>query len=433
MPVRTLDRVDDNITTGLGSLGFAFGPGTIAAIVRRASDSGVAETIFKAGVSAVSAQYLLSLSSTGRLQLQVGSTVQSLSGFNVLTADGWVLIAASKASGTVAARLHKYVFNTATWTHDNAANTAANSGVAATSARIGSTQSPAVFFGGDIGILGVANTVLNDSAIEALTSGEAAWDSAGFVAKWMLDQASTATPVDDDIGAADQSAITGTSVTATNIPWVPLIKEGSGNVAGISSLSGSASLTSPGHGAVSGAGSLSGGARKTNGGAGAVSGSSSLAGTSGVTHAGTSSLNGSSGLAGSSSSTSVGGGSTSGTSSITGGAGVTLHGLAPVEAQAGLSGTAEVLVLQVGSGLLSGSSSLSGASVRGLGGYGALNNTCTLMGSGTVTFVGSGGLFGEGELVGSGTGGVRSINTVTGWISDSRTGLISVPATGSVS
>lgn len=219
MSVRTFDRVDDTIGLALGSLGFAFGPGTIAAIIRRAADSGAAETILKVGVSVISAQYQMQLSSVGRLQLQVGATVQSLTGLNVLAADGWVLVAVSKATGTVAARLHKYVFSTATWTHADSGNTAANSGVAATAARIAATQSPAVFFGGDIGILGVSNTVLNDAAIEALTSGEAAWDSAGFVAKWMLDQASTATAVQDDIGAAHQSAITGTSVTATNIPW----------------------------------------------------------------------------------------------------------------------------------------------------------------------------------------------------------------------
>lgn len=219
MPVRTFDRADDNITTALGSLGFAFGPGTIAAIIRRAADSGASETVFKAGVSSIGARYQLNLAANGQIQLQCGSSLLAAAGVTVAAADGWCLIAGTKATGTVAARIHKYVFSTETWTHADSSTTGGNSGVPATSARIGATHTPSVFFGGDIGILAVSDAVLNDAAIEALVADEAAWDSAGFVAKWMLDQASTATAVDDDIGTADQSAITGTSVTSTDIPW----------------------------------------------------------------------------------------------------------------------------------------------------------------------------------------------------------------------
>jgi endo-1,3-1,4-beta-glycanase ExoK len=116
--------------------------------------------------------------------------------------------------------MHKCVLSTGTWTHADAAGTLANSGTAANSARLGSTQAASGFYQGDIGVLAVGNTVLNDAAIEALATGEAAWSTAGFVALWTLDQASVATALQDTIGAADQTSINGTSVTADTIPWL---------------------------------------------------------------------------------------------------------------------------------------------------------------------------------------------------------------------
>lgn len=220
MPVRRFDRVDDQITTALGSLGFAFGPGTIAAIVRRSADSAAVETIFKAGTSGTTAQYQLNLAADGTIRLQSGSSTAFASGLTLVTADSWCLVGVTKATGTSTPRIHKFVFSTLTWTHTDAGSALANSSAPANSARIGATNTPSQFFGGDLGIMGVSNTVLNDAAFEALVTGEAAWDSAGFIAKWMFDQASTATAVEDDIGAAEQTAITGTTVVNEDIPWV---------------------------------------------------------------------------------------------------------------------------------------------------------------------------------------------------------------------
>lgn len=434
MPVRTFDRVDDNITLALGSLGFAFGPGTIAAIVRRAADSSATETVFKAGVSSVGAQYGIHITSANRIQLQCGSTGLGVVGLNLATAEGWCLIAATKATGTVAPRIHKYVFSTATWTHTDSASTVANSGTPTTSARIGATHTPGAFFGGDIGILGVSNTVLNDAAIEALITGEAAWDSAGFVAKWMLDQASTATAVDDDIGAAEQTAITGTSVTVTNIPWVAgTTHSGSGNVSGASGLAGGSGITKPGAGGVSGVSGLAGGSGVTSTGAGTLSGASALAGfgvstlTSGTSVSATSSLSGSSG------STVVGEGDLDGSSDLDGAGGLILLGEGGMTSTGTLAGAGVVLIVVTGGGAISATGSLAGESSAVLGAGGSVGATSTLAGAVTVTYSGTGSLSAVGTLTGEGKLGVTFDPMKQGYISDVEEGYISNVRTGGIS
>ncbi len=434
MPVRTFDRTDDNITTALGSLNFAFGPGTVAAIVRRSSDSGVTEVIFKAGVSSVSAQYVLSLSSGGRIQLQCGSSTSNLSDMTLLASDGWCLIAASKATGSVAVRLHKYVFATETWTHSDGPSLG-NSGTPSTSGRIGATHSPSSFFGGDIGILGASNVVLNDAAIEALITEEAAWDTAGFVAKWMLDQASTATAVQDDIGAADQTAITGTSVTSTDIPWVGTggIVEASGDLDAASDLDGGAGVTSVGAGAISGVSGLAGGAVITSTGAGSFSGSSTLTGAGGATQTSGGSVSSVSSLAGSSSSTVVGEGDLDGSSDLDGVGGLILLGEGDLTATGTLDGAAIVLIVTPGGGPLFAASSLSGQSSTVVGAGGSVAATSTLAGAVTVTYVVGGSLSAVGTLIGVGSLGITFDPMKQGYISDVVEGYISNVRTGGIS
>ncbi len=222
MSVRGFDGVNDVIQLSLGSLNFAFGPGTIAAIVKwNGANAGTStQTFIKAGTSNVANHYDLECSAGGRLQLVLGTTiVQASTAMNLSASEGWVLIAATKASGTVAVRFHKYVFGTSTWQHLDA-STSANSGTPATAARIGSPNSSGQWLCADMGIMGVSNTVFDDAAIEALIVSQSAWSSAaGFVAAWVFDQASVATALPDYIGSADQSSISGTTVVADDIPW----------------------------------------------------------------------------------------------------------------------------------------------------------------------------------------------------------------------
>ncbi len=218
MPVRNFDGVNDNITLALGSLGFAFGPGTIVAILRKADDLGT-ENVVYVGISGTTARYAL-LFSTTVPRLRCGVTeINAPASITVTAAEGWVLIAAAKATGTSAVRFHKYVFGTATWVHDDG-TTVANSAVPTTNAFIGSTHTPSSFFHGDLGIAGVWSSVLTDGQIEALVIEEQEWIDAAPAALWPTAEfGDDTTTLLDTIGAADESARTGTSAVADDVPW----------------------------------------------------------------------------------------------------------------------------------------------------------------------------------------------------------------------
>lgn len=389
-PVRTFDG-DDKITTAIGSLNFAFGPGTVALILRKADDT-VSKTPFVAGVSSISARYGLAFGTT-QLRARCGNTLVSAPTITVEAVDGWVLVAWTKATGTVAPRFHAYDFGTATWTHEDAGSTVANSGVPATSAFFGAANT-VEFFTGDLGIGAVWNTVLADAAIEALIVEEAAWSAASPLELWVFDQASPATAL-QSTGTADQTAITGTSVTETEIPWTGgggEIEEGSGDLDATGSLSGSAKIAVTAGGSLSGASSLSGTASNT-----ATSGGSLLA-----------------------------------TSELSGSGELTCTGTGALSSTSSLSGTASVLAVVTGEGSLSSTSTLMGSSSLTLGGYGALSGTSTLEGTVNMEWAGGGELSAESELIGTGSLGAIFGSLKTGRISDVREGRISNVHTGRI-
>lgn len=218
MAVRRFDG-DDRITLALGSLAFAFA-GTLAVIHRPLSDPAT-PTILRVGSATTgSTRYGLQLAAT-RLQLRIGSTAISAPTIVAPASAGWQFSAATKASGTVAPRFHHYVFGTEVWTHENGASTVANSGVPTGGAFLGAAP-VGDFYPGDIGVAGVDNAPMSDVDIEELVKSIVKWGAAGFVGMWILNQASVATPLTDQVGDADQTAIAGTSVIEEEIPWTDL-------------------------------------------------------------------------------------------------------------------------------------------------------------------------------------------------------------------
>ncbi len=218
MPLRHFDPAgSDKITLAIGSLGFAMGPGTIAMILRKSDDAGT-ETPFIAGVSAIGARYSLEFGSDV-LVARAGSGTVLAPTISVLAAEGLAFVAWSKTSGTTQPRFHHFDFGTGTWTHENGVASIGNSGTPATSAFFGGTSAGANFFHGDIGIAAVWNSVLSDAAIEALVVEEPAWPASSPIAYWPPSEFGDASTLQDTVGAADQTAITGTTVVAGDIPW----------------------------------------------------------------------------------------------------------------------------------------------------------------------------------------------------------------------
>lgn len=216
MPVRTLDGSNDRITVAIGSIG-VFGGTTFAAILRKlTSSSGI---VFYAGVTNISSGRWNLQFSANTPALQCAASVLLAPSITLPSSEGWALIAVSKASGTAPARFHEFDFGTGIWTHETTTGSIANSGVPSTSAFFGANPSGSSALGMDIRIAAFWNTILSDANVETLVTSEDAWAELSPTALWPFTQSSPATPLQDIVGASDQTAITETSVTDTEVPW----------------------------------------------------------------------------------------------------------------------------------------------------------------------------------------------------------------------
>lgn len=212
MSVRTFNGTTDKITLSLGATNFAFGPGSIAAVIRTPATFQAA-FILAVGATAATG-YALRINATGGVVLDTDNNTVT-AGAN-LTASTQYLIAATKATGTVVGRIHIYDIAAKTWTHTNSGGTLANGTVPITRAAFGVNKGgTGTFWNGDIAAAGVWNVELSDTQIEAL----ALFLPATTKGLWRLNQDATGTNVLDlSGGGANQSAITGTSVTAVTVP-----------------------------------------------------------------------------------------------------------------------------------------------------------------------------------------------------------------------
>lgn len=133
-------------------------------------------------------------------------------------ADGWCIVAATKATGTVTPRYHKYQISAQTWTHENGGTALPN----ATSAPGGSCVLGAASgdaLNGDIAAVALYGRTFTDQEIESFAVSWEVWLSYGPVAAWLLDQDATTTAVLDWTGGgAQQTATSGTAVTAGSLP-----------------------------------------------------------------------------------------------------------------------------------------------------------------------------------------------------------------------
>ncbi len=253
--VRTFnDAGGDRITTAIGSCNFILGPGTIAVILRKLED-GRAQTPIWLGTSGTSNRWGIKLTATNQFQLHSGTSgIVTAPTISPVVVEGFFLLVASKANGTVAPRFHAYEFDAATFTHEDGATTLVNSGTPGTSCFLGNRNSTELLHG-DMVIGAIWNTVLSDVDVETLVTEPAAWAALSPVALWTLDQASVAIPVQDTIGAADQTAIVGTSVTSIDVPWTGVIEAHSGS----SSITGGGAIVCTGQKGASFSSTASGG------------------------------------------------------------------------------------------------------------------------------------------------------------------------------
>lgn len=131
--------------------------------------------------------------------------------------NGWYALAFTKVSGTNAYRYH-LAAQGGSFTHSASGSSAdGTAGITSIIFGKGNIKGGAKF---DIAAAAMWTSALSDAAIDALgTSSMDTWLGASPVAAWQFNQASTGTAVNDLVGSANQTALTGTTVVADPVGW----------------------------------------------------------------------------------------------------------------------------------------------------------------------------------------------------------------------
>lgn len=194
---REIDGTSSTTLTGTpgGLVGVGNGAVTIAAILRLTSTATDGAIVYCGGgdVSGVDLEVF-----GGDYYMSSQEPVLAAAS----TADGWHLVAGTKASGTVTPRFHKYVYGTATWTHSNAGGTMPNGTAVGggDTLQIGRWGTASMRLAAQIEIAAVWNRALSDAEIENLAFTMQAWQTTNPVAGWLLNQGTTTTQILDWTG-----------------------------------------------------------------------------------------------------------------------------------------------------------------------------------------------------------------------------------------
>lgn len=207
----------EKVTLSLGSTA-ALTAATIAGVVRRTT-TGVFSSIVAAGNNPNG--WELGFRDTNTLMLWNGSAeVHTTSTF---TSAVWYFVCATKASGTTTPRFHWFDYSTSTWTHENASGTLANGSAPATNVWLGaSNNGTGDFMNGDIQAAAYWNSELTDAQVETLAQTFDSWRDLSPTDYWAVNQGTVTEAVFDEVGTANQTAITGTTLS-TGAPGFQMV------------------------------------------------------------------------------------------------------------------------------------------------------------------------------------------------------------------
>jgi hypothetical protein len=202
-------------TGGLATL--AQGAFTVVAIAKivTLADDGCVFDLSNAGTS----RALFGHTSGGAMRYLRGSFDSPGDGPSWTAADGWVIVAWTKAAGTAVVRYHKCVMSTDAWTHQDSAGTIDDDDNTCTFASTRPNGDGDLVLRGRRAALAAYSSVLDDTAIQALRDNWADWLAAGPIDAWRFDQASTSEAIDDQTGnGADQTTLVGSTVVTDDPP-----------------------------------------------------------------------------------------------------------------------------------------------------------------------------------------------------------------------
>jgi hypothetical protein len=213
------------------------GPITMLALVKRTSATG-GFLMSVADSGGTNRDFALEIqddtTTTGNPQMYVVNTGIPATAVSTAAADGWLLLAVTKASGSSNPRYHKYSLDTDTWTRQNAPDPLFDGPVTpgTDTIRFGLHHNGGRPLACKLALFALYNVALTDGQLDGIATASTTFSLLNTGASdplglWEFTQASTGTAVVDLVGDADQVAISGTSVATGDDPaWtfgVPVI------------------------------------------------------------------------------------------------------------------------------------------------------------------------------------------------------------------
>lgn len=202
----------------VGGAGLNFtGSTTIAAIIRKTADA-ANQAVFSQHTGTTKNR--MTIDTSNKISFQADANILASPTITVTVADGWVLAAVTKATGTTNPRYHKYLYSSNTWTHENSGSTMADATApGTTNCRIGASPASTLPYDGDMQIVGYYNAALSDAQLEAMALTLGAWYQVPPKGLWLLDQQVTTQKVNDLTGqGGNEVTRTGTSISSTSLP-----------------------------------------------------------------------------------------------------------------------------------------------------------------------------------------------------------------------
>jgi len=219
MAVRSFDGASNIVVAGTGTA-ICNGAWSLVTIVKPTSlTTGECFIAFQNGTTSL-LSCLADRGSGGLTCYTDGPTSDStLTG---VTAGDWQILADTKAAGSNGVRFHRKVLGSGSWTHDTGGTAIGNNATVCDRIELGSFLNGGFSSYKDmrLAVAAAFATELSDANIESIqtTPSTQKLVDLGAVAVWDLNQASTATAVNDLVGSSDQVAITGTSVVTGDDP-----------------------------------------------------------------------------------------------------------------------------------------------------------------------------------------------------------------------
>jgi hypothetical protein len=207
------------VTHSAGALGTTISAFSFAFLVRLSGDFSASRQIFRARNASNGGVFSATVGTAARMSVFSGPSTSLQSSFTVSGSEWSLLVASRSAGASTNLDMGMFRFATGAWTWETPGvlNDAADTPNNVDIGRHFTTTTQA--FDGDIAVGAIWLRRLTTADFEALPYSLAAWQSRQPSAFWVFDQASTSQQsLDRTGGGANQTAITGTSVSSASLP-----------------------------------------------------------------------------------------------------------------------------------------------------------------------------------------------------------------------